>query len=91
MWDGDSIQISVYRHFAQIDQTPDVRGGCAHALGRAWAAQTGGGGRPESTAVTTATCGHSPFVSAHAGCCGTAVLPPTHRRACWVACCTAEP
>jgi hypothetical protein len=36
-----------------------------------------GGVRPESRAVTTATCGHRPLVSAPAGCCGTAVLPPT--------------
>ena len=36
-----------------------------------------GEGRPESSAVTTATCGHRPLVSAPAGCCGTAVLPPT--------------
>ena len=36
-----------------------------------------GEGRPESSAVTTATCGHRPLVSAPAGCCRTAVLPPT--------------
>jgi hypothetical protein len=33
-----------------------------------------GEGRPESSAVTTATCGHRPLVSAPAGCSGTAVL-----------------